>query len=343
MKRLIVILFMVLLAGYVMAEPAPLLVSGQLIFAMTSNFDEGTVNEWYSEAFFNAFKPLTENTSANIQFQALYKPDGQGDVKPFTALIDDFYGKSKIGKVLGIDPNVVDLELIFGWYAAAATTYTIGNYANENVATQDAGSMGTAALKTTLFNGPSLLAWFNPNAIGAPDGELNPPRFGANLMVPIGPVKTSVWYYTNGALDPKIGGSVGLSLAAGDFNAQADVEGAVIPADPDTAVYGAALRVGYTQYLGLATNFMGNKDGLQKIAFEVDSKILNSFGILSGVAFNGVTGAFDNAEIGGWVAWESIKVRFGYMVTDSSASMGTMYASAVPLNGGIWVKGYLNF
>jgi len=343
MKRLIVILFMVLLAGYVMAEPAPLLVSGQLIFAMTSNFDEGTVNEWYSEAFINAFKPLTENTSANIQFQALYKPDGQGDVKPFTALIDDFYGKSKIGKVLGIDPNVVDLELIFGWYAAAATTYTIGNYAYENVATQDAGSMGTAALKTTLFNGPSLLAWFNPNAVGAPDGELNPPRFGANLLVPIGPVKTSVWYYSNGALDPKIGGSVGASFAAGDFNAQADVEGAVIPADPDTAIFGGAVRVGYTQYLGLATNFNATKDGLQKIGFEVDSKIAPFFGILSGVAFNGQTMEFDNAELGAWISWETIKVRFGYFATKTGGAMGSMYTSAVPLNGGLWIKGYLNF
>ncbi len=339
MKRIILILCMVCLAGLVSAEPAD--ISGQMIFAITSDLEN--VSQWYSEAFMNLKKDVTDNASFNIQLQAAYKMTGKGDIKPFTVYFDDFYGKLNLGGWFGINPELLKLETNFGWYSEAATTYTIGNYAYENVSGADGGSMSTVGLKATILEGPSIKAWFNPAGVGVPDPILNPPRFGANLLVPIGPVNSSLWYYTNGPLDSRVGGSVGVNLAAGDFGVSGDVEAATFLEDTELGVYGAAVRVSYTKYIGLAANVMGNIDGLQKVGFEVDSTPFDWLGILSGVAFNLVTGEFDNAEIGAWVKVDAVKVRFGYIVTDTAAAMGSMYASAVPLDGGLWVKAYLSY
>lgn len=341
MKKTILVLFIVLLAGLVSAEPMDM--SGQIIFAMTHDAENGVVNQWYSEAFINLKRDVTENTSMNAQIQASYKMVGKDDVKPWTLYMDDFYVKSNLGNVLGIDPAIVALEYRFGWTNTAAVNHALTNYEYENVSGQDAGSMSTLEAKATFGGGPSVLTWFNPAGVGAPDPDTNPPRLGVNLAVPLGPVNGSVWYYTNGADDPKVGGSIGISTPISEFSIGATLNASTIIADPDTAKFGSAVRIGYSNLIGLGANFNMDVDGLQKLGLEVDSTPLDWFGIMSGVAFNLQTNEFDNAELGAWVKVDAVKIRFGYMITDTGAAMGSMYTSAVPLNGGAWVKGYLSF
>jgi hypothetical protein len=340
-KKLVLILFIVLLADLVSADPMDM--SGQIIFAMTHDAENGVVNQWYSEGFVNLKTDVTEETSMNAQIQASNKTATDDALKAWTLYMDDFYVQQNLGAVLGLDPEIGEFVYRFGWTNTAATNYTLTNYEYENVSGQDAGSMSTLEAKLTVGGGPSVLAWFNPAGVGAPDADTNPPRFGANVVVPLGPINTSAWYYTNGPDDPKIGGSVGLGAKVGEISLNGTLNASMIPADSESAKFGTSARIGYSNLIGLGANLQADVDGLQKLGLEVDSNPIPWFGIMSGVAFNMHTSEFDNAELGAWVKADAVKVRFGYMVTDTGAAMGSMYTSAVPMNGGAWVKCYLSF
>ena len=354
-KRLLILLAILLLAVGLGFAGEPPDMSGTLIFAMTTDFENAKVNEWFSEAFFNLKENVTPNTAINIQVQGQFKPSGQdvttptgtANLKALTANIDDFYISSNLGAILKYNPDILALTYNVGWYPAGVTTYTISNYGYENVAALDPGSMGAIAAKVTLMKNFGLLAWFNPRGPGAAS-DTNPFRYGANLTGTLGPVSASGWYYSNAghAFDEgKVGGSVGLNLAFGELTVGGDFE-IVTPLNVHQAAsYGAAVRVGFTPLIGLIGELAGNSDSVQKVALEVESTILPQLGICSGIAFDttGDKAKFDNAELGAWVKIDAVKIRFGYMVTDTAAALGSMYVSQVPQNGGAFIKCYLNF